>query len=97
MINVPAPAIVRAQRHRDHRRSIARNPTRPRIAREKLRDAFFVIALRDFNAFNLLPQLDRRLVIVDGKFSCLNRAAHIASRILARDFEPAQTLLFLRP
>ena len=71
-----------------------RDPAQSRIAREKFRHAFFIITLGDLNAFNPLPQLNRRVVIVDGKFSRLNRSVHLATQILARDFEPAQTLLF---
>ena len=77
MINMPAPAIVAAQRHAHDHRSIGCHPAQSRIPSKKPRNAFFVIALRNFEPLNSFPELNRGVVIVDRKFSCANRVVHV--------------------
>jgi hypothetical protein len=42
-----------------------------------LSNAFFVITLGDLETFDPLPELNRRVVIADGKFSGVDVAAHL--------------------
>src|SRR6266513_1799420 len=72
MIDVSAPSIMTTEHHPDDRRSICRDETQARIAREKLRDAFPIVAFRDLDAFDPVPQLNRGRVILDRKFPRLN-------------------------
>src|SRR2546423_7246476 len=76
MINVPAPAVMAAQRHAHNYRSIGCDPTQSWISRKKSRNAFLVIAFGNLNALNSLPQLNRGIVIVDRKFSRANCVLH---------------------
>jgi len=55
MINMPAPAIMAAQRHTYDRRSIGCDPTQSRIPGKKPRNACFVIAFRNLEPLNSLP------------------------------------------
>src|SRR5439155_23048005 len=55
MINMPASAIMAAQRHTYERRSIACDPTQSRIPGKKPRNACFVIAFRNLEPLNSLP------------------------------------------
>jgi hypothetical protein len=80
MINVPAPPIMAAQRHAHDPRSIGCDPTQSRIPGKKPHNAFFVIAFRNFEPLNTLPQLNRGIVIVDRKFSRVNRVLHVSRR-----------------
>src|SRR5213080_1452378 len=79
MINMPAPAIMAAQRHTYDRRSIGCDPTQSRIPAKKPRDAFFVIAPRNLEPLNSFPQLNRGIVIVDRKFSRANPVLHVGA------------------
>jgi hypothetical protein len=76
MINVSAASIVTAQRDANNRRPIGCYAAQTRIPPEKLSDAFFVISLRDLDTFHPLPQFNRRVVIVDRKFSGIDLASH---------------------
>src|SRR6516162_9675626 len=64
-----AAPVVTAHCDAHNCRSVDRNPAQPRIARYKLSDAFLVVALRNLQAFDSLPELKRRVVIVYAKFS----------------------------
>ena len=55
MINVSASSIVSAKRDSDNLGSICRDPTQTRIAPEKSRDTFPIIALRDLDTFHPFP------------------------------------------
>src|SRR6266704_6002497 len=55
MINMPASAIMAAQRHTYDRRSIGCDPTQSRIPGKKPRNACFVIAFRNLEPLNSLP------------------------------------------
>src|SRR6266403_3493932 len=79
MINMPAPAVMAAQRHAHNRRSIGCDPTQSWISAKKPRDAFLVVALCNLKALNSLPQLNRSIVIVDRKFSRVNRVLHVGA------------------
>src|SRR6185369_2272116 len=79
MINVPAPAVMAAQRHAHNRRSIGCDPTQSWISAKKSRNAFLVVALCNLKALNSLPQLNRGIVIVDRKFSRVNRVLHVGA------------------
>src|SRR6266568_8406382 len=83
MINMPAPAIMAAQRHPHDHRSIGCDPTQSRISGKKPRDAFFVIALCNLEPLNSFPQLNRGIVIVDRKFSRANRVLHVGANNLS--------------
>ncbi len=83
MINMPAPAIMAAQRHPHDHRSIGCDPTQSRISGKKPRDAFFVIALCNLEPLNSFPQLNRGIVIVDRKFSRANRVLHVGAHNLS--------------
>src|SRR6266513_2734903 len=72
MIDVSARSSVTAERDPAARRSICRDAAQARIAREKLRDTFPIVAFRDLDAFDPFPQLARGRVILDRKFPRLN-------------------------
>src|SRR5207253_6467013 len=59
--------------------SIGCDPTQSRISAKKPRDAFLFVALCNFKALNSLPQLNRSIVIVDRKFSRVNRVLHVGA------------------
>src|SRR6266446_1594225 len=82
MINMPAPAVMAAQRHAHNHRSIRCDPTQSWISAKKPRDAFLVVALCNLKALNSLPQLNRSIVIVDRKFSRVNRVLHVGANNL---------------
>jgi hypothetical protein len=83
MINMSAPPIMAAQRHTHDRQSIGCDPTQSRIPGKKPRNAFFVIAFRNLEPLNPLPQLNRVVVIVDRKFSRPNRVLHAGANNLS--------------
>lgn len=60
---------------------------------EKLSNALSVVTLGDLETFDLLLQLNRRVVIVDRKFSGIDVAAHHESRFLGHDAHDAFTEL----
>src|SRR5213079_2487207 len=64
VINMSATSVVSAQGDSNNCRSINRYSTEPWVAREKLSDAFSVIALGDLKAFNSTPDSDRCVVIL---------------------------------
>src|SRR6266513_1634771 len=76
VINVSAASVVTAHCHADNCRSVDCHSAQPRVARYKLSDAFFVVAFGNLQTFDLLPELKRRLVIVDGKFPSNDLATH---------------------
>src|SRR6476660_597355 len=82
MLNMPAPAVMAAQRHAHNHRSIGCDPTQSWISAKKPRDAFLVVALCNLEALNSLPQLNCSIVIVDRKFSRVNRVLHVAPATL---------------
>src|SRR5258705_7356162 len=77
MINVSAASVVTAHCDPNNRRSVNCHPAQPRIARYKLSDAFFIVTLGNLQAFDSLPELKRRVVIVDRKFSSNDLATHL--------------------
>jgi hypothetical protein len=77
MINVSTPPVVAAHYHADNSRLLGCHSAQAWIARDKSSDAFFIVALGNFHAFDTLPKLKRRLVIVDRKFPSNNVAGHI--------------------
>src|SRR5262245_43816355 len=76
MINVSAASVMTAHCHADNCRSIDCHSAQPWIARYKLSDAFFVVALGKLQTFDPLPELKRRVVIIDRKFPSNNFATH---------------------
>src|SRR5215475_7616224 len=76
MINVSAASVVAAHRDADNCRSIDCHSAQPRIARDKLSDSFFVVALRNLQTFDSLPEMKHGVVIVDRKLSCNDLATH---------------------
>src|SRR4029077_14508908 len=76
MINMPAPAVMAAQRHAHNHRSIGCDPTQSPIPGKKPRNAFLVVALCNLDALNSLPQLNCSIEIADRKFSRVNRVLH---------------------
>src|SRR5215510_2640619 len=76
MINVSAASVVAAHRNADDCRSIDCHSAQPRIARDKLSDAFFVVPLGNFEAFDSLPEPKHRIVVLDGKFPSNDVATH---------------------
>ena len=68
MINVSAAPVVTAHHHANNCRPVDRDSAQPRIADYKLSDAFFIVTLGNLQTFDSLPELKRRLVIVDGEF-----------------------------
>jgi hypothetical protein len=64
---VAAASVVPAHRNANNCRSVDCHPAQPRIARYKLSDAFFVVALRNLKTFDSLPELKRGVVIVGRK------------------------------
>jgi hypothetical protein len=80
---VSAASVVTAHHNADNYRSIGCHSAQPRIARDKLNDAFFVVALGDLQTFDSLPELKRCVVIVDGKFPSNDITTHLVFTILA--------------
>src|SRR5262249_39621667 len=83
VIDVSATAIVTAHCNANNFRVVSCHPAQPRIARYKLSDAFFVIALGDLQTFHRLPELKNLVVIVDRKFPSNDLATHLVFTILA--------------
>jgi hypothetical protein len=79
MINISAASVVTAQCDANNRRAIDRHSAQPRVAREKVRNAFPVITFGNLETLNPLPQLKRRVVIANGKFSRFDVVAHLRS------------------
>jgi hypothetical protein len=79
MINISAPSVVTAQCDANNRSAIGRHSAQPRVAREKLGNAFPVIPLGNLKTLNPLPQLKRPIVIANGKFSRFDVSAHVRS------------------
>src|SRR5882724_8744076 len=76
MINISAASIVTAQCNANNRRAIGRHSAQSRVAREKVGNAFSVITLGNLETLSPLPQLKRRVVIANGKFSRFDVIAH---------------------
>src|SRR5262245_29668412 len=76
MINVSAAPVVAAHRDAHNCRSIDCHSAQPRIALDKLSDAFFVVPFGNFEAFDSLPEMKHGVVIVDRKFSGNDVATH---------------------
>ena len=83
MINVSATSVVAAHHHAHNSCSVNGNPAQSRIARDKLSNALSVVAFGDFQTFNASPKLQRRVVIVDAKFSSNDVATHLVFTIPA--------------
>src|SRR5262249_9678695 len=83
VINVSAASVVTAHYHANHRRPIGRHSAQSRIARDKLSDALFVVALGNLQTFDSSPELKRRAVIVDGKLPSNDVTTHLVFTILA--------------
>jgi hypothetical protein len=79
MINISAASVVTAQCDANDRGAIGRHSAQPRVAREKVGNAFPVITLGNLKTLHPLPQLKRRVVIANGKFSRLDVSAHLRS------------------
>jgi hypothetical protein len=77
MINISAASVVTAQCDADNRRAICRHSAQARVAREKVENAFSVIALGNLETLSPLPQLKRRVVIANGKFSRFDIITHL--------------------
>ena len=60
--------------------AVDRDSAQPWIAREEFSDAFPVVSLGDFDALDALPNLNRCVIIADGKFPRVDVAAHSCSR-----------------
>ena len=69
MINVSAASVVTAHHDADKCRSVRCHSAQPQVARYKLSNASFVVALGNLQAFDSLPEFKRRVVIVYAKFS----------------------------
>jgi hypothetical protein len=98
MINISAASVVTAQGDANNRSAIGRYSAQPRIAREKVGNAFPVITLGNFETLNPLPQLKRGVVIANGKFSRFDVIAHFRSgtcdRLSNSSIAPPFTALF---
>jgi hypothetical protein len=79
MINISAASVVTAQCNADNRRAIGRHSAQSRIAREKVENAFSVITLGNLQTLGPLPQLKRRIIIANAKFSRFDVIAHLRS------------------
>src|SRR5262245_13982925 len=82
MINVSAASIVTAHHHADNCRSIDCNSAKAGIARYKLSDAFFVVALGNLHTFYSLPELKHGIVIVDRKLPSYDVATHLVMKTI---------------
>src|SRR4030095_13249877 len=77
MINVSAASVVTAQCDANNRRAIACHSAQSGVACEKVGNAFSVITLSDLETLDSLPQLKRRRVIANRKFSRGDLALHV--------------------
>src|SRR5215208_3646146 len=71
-----AASVVTAHCDAHNCRFVHGNPAQPRIAGYKLSDAFSVVPFGNLQAFDSLPELKRRVVIVDRKFPSKDLATH---------------------
>jgi hypothetical protein len=85
MINISAASVVTAQCNANNRSVVGRYSAEPRVALEKVGHTFSVITLGNLETLNPLPQLKRRLVISNGKFSRFDGVAHLRSESVAPD------------
>jgi hypothetical protein len=83
MINISAPTVVTAQYDTNNRSAVSRHSAQSRVAREKVGNAFPVIALGNLETLNPLPQFERRTEIPNGKFSRFDIAGHFRSESVA--------------
>jgi hypothetical protein len=79
MINISAASVVTAQCNANNGRAIGRHSAQARVAREKVGNSFSVITLGNLETLSPLPQLKRRVVIANGKFSRFDVVAHLRS------------------
>jgi len=77
MVNISAPSVVTAQGNANNRRAIGRHSAQSRVPREKVGNAFSVITLGNLETLSPLPQLKRRVVIANGKFSRFDVITHL--------------------
>ena len=95
MINISAASVVTAQCDANNRSAIGRHSAQPRVSREKVRNASPVIPLGNLKTLNPLPQLNRRAVIANGKFSRFDVIAHL--RLGTGNRLPASMTCFANP
>jgi hypothetical protein len=73
---VSAASIVTAHCDANNFRAVDCHSAQSRIASEELSNAFSVVPLGNFQAFDGLPKLKDRVVIVDGKFLSGDSVSH---------------------
>jgi hypothetical protein len=76
MVYVSATAVVTTEHDADHCLFVGGHAAQPSIARDKLSDAFPVVPFSDLQAFDTLPKLKGRLIIINAKLSSLD-AIHV--------------------
>jgi hypothetical protein len=79
MINISPASVVTAQCDANNRSAIGSHSAQPRVAREKVGNAFPFIPLGNLKTLNPLPQLKRRVVIANDKFPRFDISAHLRS------------------
>src|SRR5207302_11064966 len=87
MINISATSVVTAQCDANNCSAIGCHSAEPRVAGEKAGNAFPVIALGNLETLDPLPQLQRTVVIADGKFACFDVVAHMSPGLVTAAYQ----------